>query len=398
MKYQDLNLDIEEFRIREKRMLVQYLVQNLLIVIMKELIVIIEILIDIYRCIERKLMIHKEYLVFLFISIFVINKKIHFYGITPIFASNGHFKYANKYQSRMYPYFFGFFIFCVILFFYLHIYFHLKTSDDLEIYEIDSQNIEDFNKDKLEEICDLRQPMVFSLDSFYTNISKLLNRAYLQNQYRTFEMKVRDHIHEKEDKTEDKDDVLGVPLPYHETIDLLGKDEKGKYISEKNDEFLSETGLRKQIQSYDAILRPYMMSNCYYDILLGSEKAGTPFRYELSYRNYFMVTEGSVKVKMAPPKYGKFLNKVKDYENFEFRSEINVWKEEVENEKIKFLEMTMTPGQILFIPAYWWYSFQFNKDSMISVFQYKTYMNNIALIPHYLMYVLQMQNMKRKIV
>ena len=29
------------------------------------------------------------------------------------------------------------FMFCLILFFYLHIQFHLKTSNELEIYEID---------------------------------------------------------------------------------------------------------------------------------------------------------------------------------------------------------------------------------------------------------------------
>ena len=38
----------------------------------------------------------------------------------------------------------GFFIFCLVLFIYLHIQFHLKTSEDLEIYEID-----DASKDKL---------------------------------------------------------------------------------------------------------------------------------------------------------------------------------------------------------------------------------------------------------
>ena len=42
---------------------------------------------------------------------------------------------------------FGFFIFCLVLFLYLHIQFHLKTSDDLEMYEFDSES-----KDKFEEI------------------------------------------------------------------------------------------------------------------------------------------------------------------------------------------------------------------------------------------------------
>ena len=48
------------------------------------------------------------------------------------------------------------FVFCLILFFYLHIYYHLKTSDDLEVYTLNSPS-----KDKLEEICSIRQPVLF---------------------------------------------------------------------------------------------------------------------------------------------------------------------------------------------------------------------------------------------
>ena len=35
-------------------------------------------------------------------------------------------------------------IFCIVLFIYIHITFHLKVSDDLEVYEIDQPS-----KDKL---------------------------------------------------------------------------------------------------------------------------------------------------------------------------------------------------------------------------------------------------------
>ena len=49
-----------------------------------------------------------------------------------------------------------FFIFIVILFLYIHILYHLKTADDLEIYEINS-----FSKERLNEVCDLRQPLLF---------------------------------------------------------------------------------------------------------------------------------------------------------------------------------------------------------------------------------------------
>ena len=32
---------------------------------------------------------------------------------------------------------FSIFIFCIVLFVYLHVQFHLKTSNDLEVYEIE---------------------------------------------------------------------------------------------------------------------------------------------------------------------------------------------------------------------------------------------------------------------
>ena len=40
------------------------------------------------------------------------------------------------------------FIFMIVLFIYTHIYYNLKTSSDLEVYEVDN-----LSKDKLEDIC-----------------------------------------------------------------------------------------------------------------------------------------------------------------------------------------------------------------------------------------------------
>ncbi len=49
--------------------------------------------------------------------------------------------------TNLYEIMVSLFVFCAILFFYLHIQFHLKTSDDLEIYEIDNAS-----KERVEEI------------------------------------------------------------------------------------------------------------------------------------------------------------------------------------------------------------------------------------------------------
>jgi hypothetical protein len=151
----------------------------------------------------------------------------------------------------------------------------------------------------------------------------------------------------------------------------------------------------------DEFLRPQLVSNCNYDIMFGSAGLETPFRYELNYRNYFVVTQGSLSVKMSPPKSTKYLYPINDYENFEFRSPISPWnpqtKFKADFDKVKCLEITLVPGKFLFIPAYWWYTFKFSENTSVSCFRYRTYMNNIAISPSIAMYALQNQNVERKI-
>jgi len=280
-------------------------------------------------------------------------------------------------------------IFCSILFLYIHIYFHLKTSDDLEVYEIDRPS-----KDKLEEICDLRQPVVFNFDNLqFIEECKLKN---LDRDYNAFDVKIR-NTKEIDNKSE-----LYLPLTLHSAIELFNKDTKSTYFTEKNQEFLEETGKVKSYKYHDEFIRPYLVSNCIYDLLSGSDGTATPFRYNLNYRNYYLVNEGSVTVKMAPPKDYKYLYPVADYDNFEFRSQVNIWDPAKEHKsdvaKIKTLEINLKPGQIIFIPAYWWHSFRFSKDCSISVFKYRTYMNTMAILPDISRHLLQSQNIKRDVV
>lgn len=289
----------------------------------------------------------------------------------------------------------GFFIFCVILFLYLHIQFHLKTGDDLEIYEI-----EQASKDRMEEICDLRQPVLFDCDEDINKIIQTTNKTSLLDNYPVFEIKIRDHV--KPDIPLSSTEELYVPLPLHIACKLFQEDTNAKYFTENNQDFLTETGVIKNMTYNDEFLRPRLVSNCNYDIMFGSTNVETPFRYEMNYRNYFIVTEGSLSVKMAPPKSAKYLYPVNDYENFEFRSQIDPWnpqqKFKADFDKIKCLEIVLTPGKFLFIPAYWWYTFKFNENTSVSCFRYRTYMNNVAISPSIAMYALQNQNVDRKIV
>jgi hypothetical protein len=278
-------------------------------------------------------------------------------------------------------------VFCVVLFLYLHIYHHLKTSNDLEVYEIERPS-----KDKLEEICDLRQPVVFT----YTN-ERIMSSCSLPKvieTYGVFDVKIRN--------TKDDDDQTEtyLPLVIREVIELVRNDKHEQYVSENNSDFLEETGLIKNYKYNDAFLRPPMVSSCNYDFLFGSKNTTTPLCYDLNYRNYYLVTNGSITIKLIAPQSSKYLYARKKYETLDFSSPVNPWKVQEEYkadfDKIKILDVTLNPGDIIYIPAYWWYSIKYNSISSICAFKYRTYMNTLAISPQIILSLLQKTNIQRK--
>lgn len=281
-------------------------------------------------------------------------------------------------------------IFCIVLFLYLHIYFHLKTSDDLEIYEIDQPS-----KTKLEEICDLRQPVLF--DFANERLLESCKRQTIVDTYGAFDVKIRNVKNDISD-----DEELYVPISFTSAKKAMKEDVEQKYLVENNGDFLEETGMIKSFRYNDSFLRPYMVSNCIYDYLAGSNGMCTPFRYDLNYRNYYLVTEGTVRFKLAPPRSDKYLYRYNDYENFEFRSPVNPWNVQQQYrpdfDKIKCLEVVVKKGQIIFIPAFWWNTMRFEDDASVCAFKYKTYMNNVAMFPQLFMRFLQSHNVKRNTV
>lgn len=280
-------------------------------------------------------------------------------------------------------------VFCSILFIYLHVHFHLKKVDDLEIYEICQPS-----KEKLEEVCDFRQPVVTDFNN--QSIIDMCNLNYVKANYTGYDIKIR-NVKERDDETE-----LYIPLGIVESIDLFKKDKESKYMSENNYDFLDESGLIKMYRNNDMFLRPSMVSSCNYDILFASLNVETPLRYEMNYRNYFVVTHGKAIVRLLVPKSKKYLYATNDYDNFEFISPVNPWNVQDEYRadfnKLRTIDVTLITGQMVHIPAYWWYSIKFVKsNTTICVFKYKTYMNTLAISNHLFMRLLQGQNTKRVI-
>ena len=292
----------------------------------------------------------------------------------------------------MYHWFVVLFVFFTVLFVYIHVYHHYKTSNDFEIYDIDN-----VTKDRLNEICELKQPFIFNFDNTESKIYDT-NLYELTSQYSPFELNICTSTNSEGEVSTDS-----VPLSLDKSIALFDKDDDTvKYYSEDNYDFLSESGLLKKITQDDYILRPHMCCNRMYDVLTGSLNGYTPLRYEVNDRNYFMVVNGYIDVILIPPNYTKYLRSQPNYETFEFHSLIDVWniqeKYSQEYKKSKSIQITINTGKVLYIPPYWWYSIRFHKRSSVVSLKYRTYMNNISILPYICTHYLQMLNIKKNII
>ncbi len=279
------------------------------------------------------------------------------------------------------------FLFIIVLFIYVHVCYHLKTSSDLEVYEVDN-----VSKERLEDICNHRQPIL--LDNHMQEFINNCNLQEVKKNYGAFDINIR-NVKETDDKTD-----LYIPFTLEGANSLFEKDSEQRYCTENNRDFLKETALIKTYQYNDVFFRPPMVSSCVYDFLSGSKETTTPLRYNVYHRNYFIITEGEATVKLVTPDSTKYLYEHKDYENYEFRSPVNPWDVQptyrADFAKFKTLELKLVPGKILFIPPYWWYSIRYDSVSSISTLQYNTYLSMLSLIPTLAIHKLQLLNIKRE--
>jgi hypothetical protein len=106
---------------------------------------------------------------------------------------------------------------------------------------------------------------------------------------------------------------------------------------------------------------------------------------------------------MTPWKSGKYLYPIHDYDNYEFKSPVDVWKPQRkylhEMDKIRFLEFDISAGHAFYIPPYWWYSIKYSDstDNLLCGITYNSIMNCAVNLPNWGLYFLQQQNIHKKL-
>jgi len=290
-------------------------------------------------------------------------------------------------------YIIGIIVFLIVLFLYMHIMQEYKQSEDLEIYEMDYNN-----NVQLQEICNVKQPIIFDIEPIFPTIIETTKD--IAEKYGKYEVSVKntdDYLKPKITGVDNSVDsaILSLDTAYK----LFQSDAASHYYTENNQEFLDESGLIAKVAKLDDYIKPNLsVVNTKYDYITGSDKTTTPLRYHFDSIHFYIVISGSLKVKMTPWKSTKYLDTIKDYEKYEFRSSLNVWNDsEKEMENIRFLEFDIKPGDVLYIPPYWWYSIQFFNSSALYSVTYNSFINVLSHSMDWVRYFIQQQNIITKV-
>lgn len=230
-------------------------------------------------------------------------------------------------------------IFAIVIFIYVHLLFHWKVSN-----EIDIPHVVKPSKDNLEIIADMRQPFIFEnpiKTPFHLEGSELLVNIKKMNEN-------------------------AIRVSHKGMLSAVKKD---GYLSEGNDLFLKKTDWNEELLDLNTYLTPHMNLWNYYDILYGNKSVHTGIKQSIYYRNYIVVLEGDIEIKLSPPETA-------------VKGDENVWgNDEESSNTLTTILIPLKKGSVLHIPAYWWWSIKMPEFSSVMLLSYSTYMNALALLP-----------------
>jgi len=299
-------------------------------------------------------------------------------------------------------FFYGFVVFMIVLFVYMHVMETYKTSEKIQLYEMDYTD-----NPVLQSACNVKQPIVFEFRHVFAEFFYRQTPQIYLEQIGLIDVALKD----TDDywMRTDIESVDYVVISYKSMHSLIRSDARGHYISEGNCDFVADANLGNLYRRLDEYLKPAYACHTGYDIVFGSKLATFPMRYHTHDRIFLCVLSGKISVRMAtwkssvggggrgePPRFPTI---IRDYENYEFRVRENPWKPEGDvftNFQTRYLDFTVLAGQILFIPAYWFYSIRLDEtDTILAEIKYNSPINMLANAWDIGKWYLQQKNIER---
>lgn len=266
-------------------------------------------------------------------------------------------------------------IIVIVLFFIFHSYYSLKVNNNTEILQLHQPT-----KTILEENLNQKLPLIITGIMDNWDFVKELDLDLLKTNYGTKRVTINNSIIEQEQTKKitqsfssyiDWLHQLDTSTQYNQAKLLKKiKDTKLNTYLAENEDLLNNTKLIEQIKKETKILNsPLTLVNTY-PLWIGHGYSKTGLHYDTDTRNFLCQIKGQKKIYLFPPNQSKYLYPSKKYENGAVCSQVNFWN--IESQKFplfsqsQYIEIILSPGQILYIPPYWWHCVE-NIDTNISI-------------------------------
>ena len=261
-------------------------------------------------------------------------------------------------------------LFFLVLFVYTHVYFQLKTSSEIKVYELETPVT-----GRIDDVLNLKQPVVFTpvLPYYFPNNDTVsiagLTQAEIKEIVKDNSVKITNNTVQTSTRTFSSMDSA---------FKLFRADTEKKYYTDHNYDILSN----KVPKNYLENLKPPFCSHVRHDVLFGSADATSRLQYKINFRTFFLVTSGEIRMRLMPPNRLKSNGLSSNYYSFEFSSNRDIWNLVDDN----ICKVKLGTGQCIYIPPYWQYSIQFAKDAVVVETNYNSAMTEVATVNHHALF------------
>jgi mannose-6-phosphate isomerase-like protein (cupin superfamily) len=253
----------------------------------------------------------------------------------------------------------------------------------------------------LAEIADIGQPFVFKGDEISPEVAETFAYGSIDHIVNstggTFSVAIKDSS-DYRDTT--NTNVAYISAPLRTAAKLVETDTRSRLFSDCNNDFIEESGAKRMVRKLDEALCPRFTVQTTYDLVFGAHGTTTPLHYHTDHAYYVAVTRGVMHIKFVPPNHSESLHEVRDYENFEFRSRVDIWNVQEQYkrdmETVRVIDAEVNAGNIVFIPARWWFSIKFasaeGEPTTAFTYSYNTIISRLANAPSIIKHWLQNAN------
>ncbi len=222
------------------------------------------------------------------------------------------------------------FIVLIILLLFFHLKHQLTTSKENNIFYLDDIT-------KLREYCYFKQPIIFKYNYQDSSLKPETEKITVIDTVNKSWIDMDTSL--VKELTNNKD--------YYFEYDLVSDNEANK------------------------LLKPNMTIKTYKSKTYSTISISTLLQYELSYQTIIVVKRGNIKINISP-------TKIIDKKREKVYKNIHIIYAGKESELIMKQE-NLSEGMCIYIPTYWWYNLELEKDSEVIKYHYFTPMNIIAI-------------------